>query len=126
VRWRLDPILTPPGWEKDYADFFREAALMGIAPRYVTLGTYREKNTQLDHWRAVWGLPESEWEPDELTKDGTHRHLSKERRLEIYRTVMRLMDEAPWRTKPRAELCKEPHEMRREVGIVGCNCNCLQ
>ncbi len=47
VRWRIDPILTPPGWEKTYAEFFAEAAGMGIKPRYVTLGTYREKTPQL-------------------------------------------------------------------------------
>jgi DNA repair photolyase len=126
IRWRLDPILTPQGWEKDYADFFREAASMGITPHYITLGTYREKNAQLDHWRAVWGLLEPEWEPQGLIKDGTHRHLPKERRVETYLTVMRLIDDAPWPIRPKVELCKEPHEMRREVGIVGCNCNCLQ
>lgn len=44
VRWRLDPILYPPGWQKLFEEFFREAASMGLRPRYVTLGTYREKN----------------------------------------------------------------------------------
>jgi DNA repair photolyase len=126
VRWRLDPILTPKGWEKDYQEFFREAACLGVTPRYITLGTYREKNSQLDFWRGAWGLAAPEWEPDELTKDGTHWHLSKEQRQDIYRTIIRLVDEAPWAVKPRVELCKEPHEMRRAVGIVGCNCNCLQ
>ncbi|MEK6408387.1 MAG: hypothetical protein AABN34_15780 [Acidobacteriota bacterium] len=126
IRWRLDPILTPAGWERDYAEFFREAATMGVSPRYITLGTYRGKSSQLDFWRRAWGLPEPEWEPEELLKDGTHRHLPRERRLEIYRTLIRLIDEAPWRNSPLVELCKEPHEMRRGVGIVGCNCNCLQ
>lgn len=126
IRWRLDPILTPEGWERDYAEFFREAAMMSITPRYVTLGTYREKNNQLDFWRQAWGLLEPEWEPDELVKDGTHRHLPKERRQVIYSTIARLLDEAPWRIKPRMELCKEPHDMRRTLAIVGCNCNCLQ
>jgi DNA repair photolyase len=126
VRWRLDPILTPDGWEQDYAEFFHEAASAGILPRYITLGTYREKNSQLDFWRSAWGLVSPEWEPAELQKDGTHRHLPIERRSEIYRTVIRLIDEAPWDVKPRVELCKEPHELRRRVGIVGCNCNCLQ
>lgn len=126
VRWRVDPVLTPPGWEGDYADFFREAACLGVTPRYITLGTYREKINQLDLWRERWGLVAPEWEPEEMVRDGTHRHLSHERRVEIYRTVMRLVDEAPWKVKPRIELCKEPHVMRREVGIQGCNCNCLQ
>jgi DNA repair photolyase len=126
VRWRLDPILTPVGWEKDYQEFFREAACLGVTPRYITLGTYREKNSQLDFWREVWGLAAPEWEPDGLTKDGTHWHLSKEHRQDIYRTIIRLVDETPWAVKPRVELCKESHEMRRAVGIVGCSCNCLQ
>lgn len=126
VRWRLDPILTPESWEHDYAEFFSEAALMGITPRYITLGTYREKNNQLDFWRQAWRLPEPEWEPDGLVKDGTHRHLPREQRLEIYRNVIRLIDKAPWKIRPEVELCKEPHEMRQTIGIVGCNCNCLQ
>lgn len=126
VRWRLDPILTPPGWEQDYREFFREAASLGIRIRYLTLGTYREKNEQLDMWRSAWGLVTPEWEPEGLERDGTHRHLSAARRAEIYRTVMRLVDEAPWVVDPRIELCKETHELRRAVQITGCNCNCLQ
>ena len=126
VRWRLDPILTPEGWERDYAGFFRDAARMGVTPRYITLGTYREKNNQLDFWRSAWGLVEPEWEPDELIKDGTHRHLPKERRLEIYHKIGKLINDAPWRIQPRMELCKESHFMRQAIGIVGCNCNCLQ
>lgn len=126
VRWRLDPILTPPGWEADYRDFFREAASMGIRPHATTLGTFRQKNEQLDLWRSAWGLVAPEWEPDGLERDGTHMHLGVERRADIYRTIMRLLDEAPWPAAPRVELCKETHEMRRAVGIKNCSCNCLK
>ena len=30
VRWRVDPIFNPPGWEALYDEFFREAVGMGI------------------------------------------------------------------------------------------------
>lgn len=126
VRWRLDPILTPDGWERDYEDFFRQAALMGLEARYVTLGTYRKKNASLDQWRAAWGLPAMEWEPDGMVKDGTHFHLADERRIEIYGKVIEMIGRAPWAKTPRVELCKEPHAMRRRVGISCVSCNCLQ
>ena len=63
TRWRIDPILYPPGWETMYDEFFAGAAALGLRPRYVTLGTYREKSHQLDTWREKWGLPPMEWEP---------------------------------------------------------------
>ncbi len=126
VRWRLDPILTPDGWQRDYEDFFRQAAHMGLAVRYVTLGTYREKNASLDQWSAAWGLPAMEWEPDGMVKDGTHFHLADGRRIEIYGKVIEMIGRAPWATTPRVELCKEPHAMRRRVGINCVSCNCLQ
>lgn len=94
VRWRVDPVLTPEGWEQDYREFFREAAALGLMPRYITLGTYREKIAQLDQWRAKWGLTAPEWEPADLKKDGTHRHLPVEQRAKIYRAVIALIGES--------------------------------
>ncbi len=127
TRWRLDPILTPEGWQEDYREFFQLAAGMGLAPRYVTLGTYRQKNAQLDSWRSMWGLPAPEWEPESLEGDGTHEHLLTAERVRIYSKVMELLNAAPWQHgAPRLELCKEPHTMRQAVGIQGVNCNCLQ
>jgi len=127
VRWRLDPILTPAGWEDDYREFFSQAAQMGLAPRYITLGTYRQKNKQLDTWREKWGLPAPEWTPETLEGDGTHQHVLAAERVQIYSKVMAMLYAAPWRHgSPRLELCKEPHTMRQAVGIQGVNCNCLQ
>ena len=93
VRVRVDPILTPFGWEDEYARFVSQVKKKKIEFRYWTLGTYREKNAQLDAWRARWGLPEMEWQPDdnEMVKDGTHRHLSEERRIEIYQKVTEII-----------------------------------
>ena len=124
VRVRVDPILTPPGWEEMYADFVAEVARMGINFRYWTLGTYREKNKQLDAWRERWGLPEMEWEPSDMVADGTHRHLSPERRIEIYRTVRNIIRcELP---QAKVSLCKETHEVRKAVMLCNADCNCLR
>lgn len=127
VRWRIDPILTPQGWEMDYLDFFEQAAAVGVSPRYITLGTYRQKNAQLDAWRAKWGLIAPEWEPVSLEGDGTHEHILRDDRIRIYSRVAEMIVATRWRHgAPRFELCKEPHEMRRAVGVEGVNCNCLQ
>jgi DNA repair photolyase len=125
VRVRVDPILTPPGWENQYARFVAEVKKKKINFRYWTLGTYREKNAQLDAWRARWGLPEMEWQPedDEMVKDGTHRHLSEERRVEIYTKVTAIIRrEFP---KARVSLCKETHSVRRALALCNADCNCL-
>jgi len=125
VRVRVDPILTPEGWEEQYSEFVAEVKARGINFRYWTLGTYREKNPQLDSWRARWGLLPMEWQPseEELVKDGTHRHLLEERRVEIYRTVTAIIR----REFPLAKisLCKETHTVRRSVALCNADCNCL-
>jgi DNA repair photolyase len=125
VRVRVDPILTPHGWEEHYAAFIAEVKSMGINFRYWTLGTYREKNAQLDGWRERWGLLPMEWQPDdnELVKDGTHRHLPEARRIEIYTKVRDIIQrEFP---KARVSLCKETHIVRRAVALCNADCNCL-
>src|SRR5260370_26983692 len=43
VRVRVDPILTPDGWEDQYASFIADVKNAGINFRYWTLGTYRQK-----------------------------------------------------------------------------------
>jgi len=124
VRVRVDPILTPPGWEELYAEFVAEVVRLGINFRYWTLGTYREKNKQLDAWRERWGLPAMEWEPDDMVADGTHRHLPPARRIEIYRAVRDIIR----RELPQAKvsLCKETHEVRKAVILCNADCNCLR
>ena len=125
VRVRVDPILTPFGWEEQYSDFVSQVMKKKIEFRYWTLGTYREKNAQLDAWRARWGLPEMEWQPgeDEMVKDGTHRHLSEERRIEIYQKVTAIIQrEYP---QARVSLCKETHSVRRALALCNADCNCL-
>ncbi len=125
VRVRVDPILTPDGWESLYADFVAEVRAAGLNFRYWTLGTYREKNAQLDAWRERWGLPAMEWEPDEdeMERDGTHRHLSAMRRIQIYRTVSQLIQsEFP---QAKISLCKETHAVRKLVSLCNADCNCL-
>jgi DNA repair photolyase len=125
VRVRVDPILTPDQWEEEYASFIADVKNGGINFRYWTLGTYREKNTQLDAWRERWGLPAMEWQPseNELVKDGTHRHLPEERRINIYRKVSALIQqEFP---KARISLCKETHTVRKALALCNADCNCL-
>lgn len=125
IRVRVDPILTPDGWEDAYGSFVADVKAMGIDFRYWTLGTYREKNTQLDAWRERWGLPAMEWEPgeDEMERDGTHRHLSIKRRVQIYKTVSEIIRrEFP---AARVSLCKETHVVRKLVNLCNADCNCL-
>ncbi|MAD80302.1 MAG: hypothetical protein CMJ50_05575 [Planctomycetaceae bacterium] len=123
TRWRIDPILYPPGWETMYDEFFAEAAALGLRPRYVTLGTYREKNSQLDTWREKWGLPPMEWEPTELSKEGTHFHVPEDERIAIYRIVTDLSRK--YLPDSRVSLCKETHSVRKAVGLCNADCNCL-
>lgn len=125
VRVRVDPILTPNGWENHYAAFIADVKNAGIDFRYWTLGTYREKNAQLDAWRERWGLLPMEWQPsdDELVKDGTHRHLPEERRIDIYTKVMDIIRREFPRT--RISLCKETHIVRKAVALCNADCNCL-
>lgn len=125
VRVRIDPILTPDGWEEHYADFISNVRTAELNFHYWTLGTYREKNSQLDAWRERWGLPAMEWEPtdEEMEQDGTHRHLSPKRRIQIYQSVAHMIrTEFP---NSRISLCKETHVVRKLVGLCNADCNCL-
>jgi len=125
VRVRVDPIMTPDNWEGQYAEFINEAKNLGINFRYWTLGTYREKNGQLDAWRERWGLLPMEWgfSEDELVKDGTHRHLPEERRIKIYKKVTTIIRREFKGT--RVSLCKETHTVRKAVALCNGDCNCL-
>lgn len=125
VRVRIDPILTPPGWQDYYRDFAKQVHQSGIEFRYWTLGTYREKNTQLQAWAQRWGLQPMEWQPgeDELVHDGTHWHLSVERRIEIYQIVRDIIrEEFP---QAKVSLCKETHSIRKALALCNADCNCL-
>jgi DNA repair photolyase len=125
VRVRIDPILTPPGWQAFYADFIAQVKSMRISFRYWTLGTYREKNTQLDAWRNRWGLPLMEWQPDNesLVHDGTHWHLPESQRIQIYQSVRDVIQkEFP---QARVSSCKESHTVRSQLGLCNADCNCL-
>jgi len=125
IRVRVDPILTPAGWEEVYADFIAEVKARGLQFRFWTLGTYREKLVQLDAWRERWGLLPMEWQPaeGEMIKDGTHRHLPEARRAAIYATVRDLLH----RELPTAKvsLCKETHTLRSALRLCNADCNCL-
>ncbi len=125
VRVRVDPILTPDKWEDYYAAFVADVKTRGIHFRYWTLGTYREKNAQLDGWRERWGLLPMEWHPqdNDLVKDGTHRHIPEQRRIEIY-TKMRDIIRRDF-PKARISLCKETHVVRQSLALCNADCNCL-
>lgn len=126
VRVRLDPILTPAGWDDHYAAFIDQVREAGIQFQYWTLGTYREKNRQLDAWRERWGLPAMEWQPADadLVKEGTHWHLSEARRVAIYQAIQqRIRGVFP---DARISLCKETNRVRKLVGLCNADCNCLR
>ena len=124
IRWRIDPILTPSGWEAMYREFLAEAAALGVKPRYITLGTYREKTAQLDSWRQRWDLPKMEWTPLGTVKEGTHRHLPEPERARIYAIVRDLCHGAL--PESRVSLCKETHSVRKQVQLCNAHCNCLR
>lgn len=126
VRARIDPIMTPVGWREMYADFFADMARIGLRPTMLTLGSHREKMPQLDTFREKWGLPAMEWEaPKTRGREGTHVHMAG--REEVYRDVRDIIIRACAGTghSPWISLCKETHEVRRDVGLCNANCNCL-
>lgn len=126
IRVRVDPILTPAGWEDYYNDFVKQARQVGLDFRYWTLGTYREKNSQLQAWAERWGLSSMEWQPEEgeLVHDGTHWHLSVERRIEIYQRVRDII--RGQFSEAKVSLCKETHLVRRQLALCNADCNCLR
>lgn len=123
VRWRIDPILTPDGWEKHYDHFLKRARAQNHQPTRITLGTFRETTPQLDYWRRRWGLPEMGWRPETLQRDGTHWHCAEETRVNTYRAVEALCR----RYMPSAtmSLCKETRSVRTRTGLTCPACNCL-
>jgi hypothetical protein len=127
VRVRVDPILTPEGWEDHYAEFFRHMVNIGLRPTMLTLGSHREKSAQLDTFRARWELPAPEWEADVTqTREGTHFHMLERGR--VYQRVRELAHKAYEGTgsRPWLSLCKETHDVRRETGFCNSQCNCLK
>lgn len=127
IRVRLDPILPVAGWEDLYAEFLGQVRERRLVFGYWTLGTYREKNAQLDVWRAKWNLPAMTWMPDSaLTNEGTHWRVPESKRIEIYAELMRMIRRAFPFPGTRVGLCKETHAVRRAVGACNAWCNCLR
>ncbi|MBN1347350.1 MAG: hypothetical protein JXQ73_31965 [Phycisphaerae bacterium] len=123
VRWRVDPILTPSGWEAQYEGFLRRAGEGGHRPSRITLGTFRETTRQVDSWRRRWGLPAMGWRPGELVRDGTHFHCPESVRVAVYRAVAEMCGR--WLPGAVVSLCKETWAVRRGAGITSGACNCL-
>ncbi len=123
VRWRIDPILTPPGWQAHYRKFFKDGAT-GSSPTRITLGTFRETRASLDHWRHRWNLPAMEWRPEALRRDGTHRHVPVASRVRTYQTIAGMC--AEFLPNSVVALCKETNEVRRMSGVTSTACNCLR
>jgi DNA repair photolyase len=123
VRWRLDPILTPEGWLEHYRDFLSQAAAAHHEPTRITLGTYRESTPQLHRWRSYWKVPDMEWKPPRVQRDGTHWHVPAAERVVIYKAIAELCA----RHLPRSvvSICKETKDVRRATGLVSPACNCL-
>ena len=123
IRWRIDPVLFPRGWEIAYRDFFAQASGMGLRPRIVTLGTYREKTPQLRTWNDWWGLPPLEWEPPTMVKQGTHYRVPEAERLKVYRTVRTLC--CKYVPTARIGACKETYSVRQALRLCKGVCNCV-
>ena len=123
VRWRIDPILTPDGWENDYDHFLRKAGEQNHQPTRITLGTFRETTPQLDYWRRRWGLPEMGWRPGTLQRDGTHWHCSEEARVNTYKAVAAMCQ--VYVPSALVSLCKETTTVRSRAGLTCPACNCL-
>lgn len=123
VRWRFDPILTPDGWAEQYREFLSQASAAGHRPTRITLGTYRESTPQLHHWREYWRIPEMEWKPRWVGRDGTHWHISTDERISVYSTVA---DHCK-KYFPHAitSICKETRQVRQATGLTSPSCNCL-
>jgi DNA repair photolyase len=108
TRWRVDPILTPDGWEDHYKEFFVQAAKDGLRPTRITLGTYRETSRSLSLMARNWGLPAMKWTPPKLAKEGMHYHVAIEERTNIYQKIVELIRTA-WSGMghmPEIALCK--------------------
>jgi DNA repair photolyase len=126
VRARIDPIMTPDHWREMYADFFADMARVGLRPTMLTLGSHREKMSQLDKFREKWGLPAMEWTAEKTAKrEGTHIHMVG--REAVYRDVRDIIVHAFAGTSwsPWVSLCKETHTARKEAALLNANCNCL-
>ena len=125
VRWRIDPIISCEHWQDIYADFFAAAAKDGHKPTCITLGTYREMQSALTTFSCLWGLSAMEWTPAALERDGAYCHLPRLQRLEIYGQLLNTIRSA-WSGlgAPIVALCKEPHDLQRELGLDHKTCNC--
>jgi DNA repair photolyase len=126
IRWRIDPILPVDKWAEIYHDFFVKAADDGHRPSRITLGTYREMGRSLLTMAAKWGLPQMEWTPPRLVKDGMHYHIDETERIKIYRQLADSISVAWGKhgSVPIIALCKETRTVREAVGIVHNHCNC--
>lgn len=126
VRIRLDPVLTPPGWESMYFDFIEKCWQSGVRFDLLDSGLLSGKEQLFGTLDKVLGPPPMEWQPDRetLVNEGTHWRLSDEFRAGMYSTirdtVRRFYPDA------RVGLCKETHEMRKMVGLTNACCNCLR
>jgi hypothetical protein len=129
VRFRLDPILPVGGWEWKYNQFFEDVREKHyVYPTRITLGTYRQKNTQLDIWRQKWGLPapEFDWRMfGGLSKEGTHFRMPEEKRIEVYSSIANMIKRTWPVFYPKISLCKETHSVTRSTGLGTTQCNCL-
>ena len=123
VRWRLDPILTPEGWEEHYREFLARAVAAGHRPARITLGSFRETTPQLEQWRSYWGVPPMDWRPKPLVRDGTHWRPPASSRVEMYRRVASICSQ--YLPSVPLSLCKETQTVRRLSGLCSQLCNCL-
>lgn len=126
LRWRVDPILHPPGWEVMYGDFFADAVRRGLRPTRITLGMYRTNSLNVPQLARKWGLPPIEWQPARLIRTGNRYREPVEVKIPIYEKIVAMIRKAWHGTghEPIVAFCKEPLEIHKTFGGPNGRCNC--
>jgi DNA repair photolyase len=118
VRFRLDPMVPYPDWERDYDETIDH--INAIQPELVTLGALRASNTLRAHVRRN-GRDDSIFDfLCEKDASGFKWRVSFERQIEMFRFAVDRLN--PY---IQVALCKEDVSVWRAVGLEFHGCHCL-
>jgi DNA repair photolyase len=130
TRFRIDPIITLPGWEQLYLDLLNQMKSCGLNPEVITLGTYRVIERSLPSFKMLGdGAAVDLVQLIPTGNSAVQRRLryADELRKRVYQHLLeRIREIFP---TSRIGLCKETRSMRAELGFTGkdtaCNCTIL-